>query len=353
MRRRLEDALKGKRFIKSAAKRVPGASEALKRAWVEARRLGERAMFAFSGPPDPAAAWLLASSGRSGSTWLGDMLAATPGVQQIFEPLDPRNSATYRQLMDWPPHLTPSAFRRHYLRPGADDPQWQAFWADVLGGRVRTYLTDYARSSFFPRRFLIKTIRANMMLGFIDARFHPAIILLARHPAAVINSMFYRVRATWPADARDLLMQEALVEDYLRPWVGEIEQISDGFEALAVWWAVENRVALSQMQGRRHYLIFYEWLSLRPQQEITGLLRWLGMTADAVPEALLHRYSRMTSVKQRQSTEQDVMKRLSAWQGELSADEQRLVSKWGERLEIPWFGAEPLPLLASGPRGGP
>ena len=340
-----------KRVVKRTVGRVPGATDAVKGAWVAARQLGERTVFAFSGPPAPTTAILLASSGRSGSTWLGDMLAAGPGVQQIFEPLDPRNSAVYRRLMDWPPGLTPSAFKRQYLRPDADAPEWVAFWEDVLCGRVRTYLTDYTRTSFFPKRFLIKTIRANMMLGFADERFHPRIVFLMRHPAAVINSMFYRVKAAWPADVQDLLAQEALVEDYLRPWVGEMERVSNAFEALAVWWAVENRVALAQLAGREHYLIFYEWLSLRPGEEMAGLLRWLGLPENATPPHLLHRYSRMTSVKQRQSQERDVMTRLSAWQRELTPAERAMVLKWAERLEVPWYGANVLPSGVSGARG--
>ncbi len=340
-----------KRWVKRATAHAPAAQEGVKRAWVEVRRLGERMQFAFTGPPDPASAWLLASSGRSGSTWLGDMLAATPGSQQIFEPLDPRNSKMYRELMAWPPGLTPSAFKRKYLRADADAPEWAALWEDVLRGRVRTYLTDYTRTSFFPRRFVIKVIRANMMLGFVAERFGPRIVFLMRHPAAVVNSMAHRVRARWPADVRDLLSQEALVEDVLRPWIGAIERVSDGFEALAVWWAVENRVALEQLAGRRHYRIFYEWLSLRPREEMAGLLRWLGMERDAVPESLLTRYSRMTSVKQRQSAEADVMRRLSAWQRELTPEEQRIVLTWAERLEVPWYGADGLPMGLSGAAG--
>ena len=344
--------MKPKQVLKQTVGVVPGASEALKRAWVEGRRLGERASFAFSEPPDPSTAILLASSGRSGSTWLGDMLAATPGTQQIFEPLDPRNSAVYRQLMAWPPGLTPSAFKRHYLRPDADAPEWAAFWGDVLRGRVRTYLTDYTRTSFFPRRFLVKTIRANMMLGFVADRFHPRVILLARHPAAVINSMFYRVKATWPADVQDILSQDELVADHLHPWMNELGSVRDGFEALAAWWAVENRVALAQLSGREHYLIFYEHLALRPREEMAKLLRWLGVDENAVPEALLHRYSRMTSVRQRESGEEDVMARLGAWRRELSSEEQRVALKWTERLEIPWYSGDVLPLAESGSGGG-
>jgi LPS sulfotransferase NodH len=339
-----------KRLIKRTARHIPGATRLSKRAWVEVRRLGERARFALAGTPPPGHAWLLASSGRSGSTWLGDMLAALPGVQAIFEPLDPRNSARYRQLMAWPAHAPSSTLRRHYLRPSECAPQWADFWQQVLQGHVRTYLTDYDRTSFFPQRFLIKSIRANMMLGFVDEHFHPPIIFLSRHPGAVINSMFYRVRASWPASAQAILRQEKLVADHLQPWVRQVEQVQDGFEAQALWWALENRVGSRQMHGREYFHIFYEDLALRPRQTMDALLRWLGAPPEALPQAMFQRLSRMTSVTQRQSVEDDAMKRLSAWQRELSTDEQRIVLQWAERLEIEWYDAGPLPRYTSGPR---
>ena len=340
-----------KKLIKGVASRTPGATPLLKRAWVESRRLGERALFVASAPPQPSSSIVLASSGRSGSTWLADILATLPQTQLIFEPLDPRNSITYRELMQWPAGLTPSAFKRQYLRPKANAPEWRAFWEDVLRGKIRTYLTDYSRTSFFPKRFLIKVIRANMMLGFVAEQFQPTLIFLMRHPAAVINSMAYRVKARWPAKAQDLLGQEALVEDFLRPWVTEIEQISDEFEALVVWWAVENRVALSQLQGKRHYLIFYEWLSLYPQDELARLCNSLDLGVISASTSLLYRYSRMTSQKQRASREKDVMTRLSAWQRELSKEEQSLVFRWMERMEISFYGAGVLPTHASSLEG--
>ncbi len=342
-----------KRIIKGGAAHVPGAERALKWAWVEARRVGERIAFAWNGPPASETAILLASSGRSGSTWLGDILAATPGTQQIFEPLDPRNAATYRQLMAWPPGLTPSAFKRQYLRPQAHAPQWEAFWEAIFQGRVRTYLTDYHRTSFFPRRFLIKVIRANMMLGFVASHFHPRIVFLMRHPAAVVNSMYHRVKAPWPADARDVLAQEALVEDFLRPWVAQIEQTPPGLPSLALWWAVENKVALNQLAHYPHYLVFYEHLSLDPRGEITPLLTHLGLPPESIPEPLLYRYSRMTSTRQRRAGAQDAMTRLQAWQKELSPEEQRWIFSWLERLEIPCYGTEVLPRCPSGPRNRP
>jgi len=330
---------------------TPRAQEVLKQAWTEARQMGERLAFARHGQPEPASAWLLASSGRSGSTWLGDVLAATAGTQQIFEPLDPRNSEVYRQLMKWPAGLTPSAFKRHYLRPDANAPAWAAFWDDVLRGRVRTYLTDYTRTSFFPRRFLVKSIRANMMLGFVAGHFRPRILFLVRHPSAVINSMFYRVRASWPADVQDLLSDENLVEDYLQPWAGIISQVRDGFEALAVWWAVENRVALTQLANVEYYLIFYEDIVLHPQETLSALFSWLDIPAEMISADVLRQFSRMTSVKQRQFQDNDKMKRLTAWQDELSLSEQRVILQWAERLEIPWYGADALPAIKSGPRG--
>jgi hypothetical protein len=39
---------------------------------------------------DPSQSILLAASGRSGTTWLGNIVAADPNTRIFFEPFDPR-----------------------------------------------------------------------------------------------------------------------------------------------------------------------------------------------------------------------------------------------------------------------
>ncbi len=320
-----------------------------RRAMVTARLSGERAKFAVRGRPHPGAAIVLASIGRSGSTWLADLLCAAPGIQQIFEPLHPETSAELRRLLHWQEKVG-ETYRRVYLRPSVEHPEWRAFLAKVLTGRVRNYRTDYARTSYFPDRYLVKFIRANLMLGYLYDCFQPQTILLTRHPCAVVYSRLRKVRSPWYADVSDLLRQAALVEDYLRPWLADIEKETDLLGAHAVWWAVENRVALQEMATRPHYLVFYETLYLHPRPTLDPLFAWLGLPSFDLPAQLVARSSRVARHRQHGAIEDEaaILAQLSDWQQGLTAEEQRRIVIWADRLEIPWYTMAALPAADGG-----
>jgi Sulfotransferase family len=298
--------------------------------------LVERLGLVFAGRPDPSANILLAGSGRSGTTWLMNVLASVPGTQKIFEPLHP-STPEVAALTGWVDDGI-SRVRLRYLRPKGQYPEWEGFLARLLSGRVRTAWTDYSwRSSYLPRRFVIKDIRANLMLGHIHENFKSRIVYLIRHPCAVIHS---RLRNGWRADVADLLCQEELVEDYLRPWIGEIEREKDAVGAHAVWWAVENALALHELEGRPHYRETYEDLSLEPYQRVQGLLRWLGLENASISDAAIQQPAWDGSLTPSYQTSSE---RLASWQKYLAEEEQHRILDWAYRLGILLYDEGALP----------
>ncbi|GMQ78951.1 MAG: hypothetical protein BMS9Abin02_1500 [Anaerolineae bacterium] len=262
-----------------------GMEEALKKFYVEGRMLGERSKFLIRGRPNPSDAILLAGSGRSGTTWIGNLIASGQGIQQIFEPLHPRFSVQIRHLTGWEVGQRPR-YQAHYMRSDEPHGEWSIYLNEVLSGRERNYWTDYHRTSYFPERFLIKTIRANLMLGFLSDQFSPKIIYVYRHPCAVVLS---RLKVRWRADVGDILSQDKLVEDYLQPWIGAIGRERDLLGAHAVWWAVENMVASRELESRPHYAVTYEALVQQPRLEIRKIWSWLGIQPIPIQKGLIER----------------------------------------------------------------
>lgn len=306
-----------------------GVGGFLRQAIVEARLLGEYSKFAFQGRPAPSEAIFLAGSGRSGTTWLTDVICALPGIQQIFEPLCPLQNTQVRFITGW--DKSDPYMRAVYLSPKANYPNWQEVWQRILTGRFRNYWTDYARNNYFPDRFLIKEVRANLMLGYIYNQFRPRIIYIMRHPAAVIHSRLTAPQP-WHADVTDLLQQKTLVTDYLQPWVSEIAAETSQLGAHAVWWAVENHVAMQQLQNIPHFFVYYEDLVMQPETVLTTLLPWLGY-AKMPPrvEKMLLRPSRMSHAT---VTYRDKQTRLSHWQQHLSPIDQQQVLLWANRFDL-------------------
>lgn len=311
-----------------------GLEGTLRRGYVELMRSGERLRFALRGEPEASSAIVLAASGRSGTTWLADVLSRAARAQHVFEPLEPRSIPAVRALTGWGEE---PRIRAWYLRAEEASPQWLRFWEDVLRGRVRNYWTDYKRTALLPRRFLVKVIRANLMLGFVHESFAPVILHMVRHPCAVIAS---RLQGRWQADVRDLLCQDALVEDFLRPWLPEIEAERDALGAHAVWWAVENAVAVRQLVGRGHHRVFYEDLQLAPRRQMQQLLSALDLDAPSPAYASLVRPSRTTSYESLGTT---AAQRLSRWRSLLGSKECRRILAWAKRFDLDWYDEDPLP----------
>ena len=298
----------------------------------------EQAYFTMRPCPHPSSTTLLAGSGRSGTTWLADMLTMGTRTQQIFEPLHPYWIPEVRKLAGWTKEL--HRMRLLYLRPDGVYPEWEALLTRVLSGRVRSWgWTDYQRTSYFPERYLIKMIRANLMLGYLYNTFHLPIIYIMRHPCAVTLS---RLQTKSFCNVGDLLAQETLVEDHLRPWVGEIEGARDRLGALAVWWAVENRVAQRQLQSIPHLLLTYEDLILEPEREFNRAFAFLGLTRLAPYAEAIQTPSRTS----RGAVYASAVERLGHWQNKLSDEEQKRILSWAHRLGVDLYDQGLMPTRA-------
>ena len=319
-----------------------GIDNFLRMAFVESRLVGERINFAVIGRPQTSSAVLLAGSGRSGTTWISDVLCALPGVQQIFEPLHPFWNANVRDITGWD-SFEPN-FQQIYLRAYEEHPFWLNHWEQILTGYYRNYWTDYVRTSWFPQRFLVKEIRANMMLEFLYRHFQLRIVYIMRHPCAVVQS---RLGVKWHANIQDILNQISLVDDFLKPWVSTIERERDLVVAHALWWAVENLVALRQLETIPHYLVFYEDLVLKPDETIVPLLDWLGY--DAVPVSVLKAFSKPSRMSSKRLSYHSEHDRLSRWQRSLPAVDQMRILEWVELLGLTMYNRYPLPQIQSGP----
>ncbi len=323
----------------------PPLKRAGKRVLAELALAGERLKFGLLGRPDASAAILMVGSARSGTTWLMNVLSSARGVQPIFEPLYPPYSPAVRELAGW--DARDPYIRGQYLRPGGVYPGWSALLGRILTGQERNYWTDFERKSLFPDRFLIKLIRANLMVGFIAETFRPAIVYTIRHPCAVVRS---RLELRWHAEVGDLLAQAELVEDHLAPFADGISRERDLLGAHAVWWAVENMVASRQLAGRPHYRLVYEEAALRPIETARRLAAWLNVELPRDLDPVTRRISRVTRKKYARLTGAE---RLALWQQELSTEEQRRILDWSHRLGISDYDHDPLPISlreSSGPR---
>jgi hypothetical protein len=207
---------------------------------------------------------LVAGSGRSGTTWLAEIINSRKSFRDIFEPFHPIKVKICRHFGN-----------RQYLRPMDDNLAYLDPARTIMSGRIRNIWTDaYNRRVICDRR-LIKEIRVNLILKWFRHHFpEMPIVYILRHPCAVVNS---RLQKQWSAQPEELLAQAALVDDHLHSFASIIKGVKSPFERHFVLWCIENYVPLRQLRGGDALVVFYEDLYTQPEREVARLSNYLGM----------------------------------------------------------------------------
>jgi hypothetical protein len=209
----------------------------------------------------------LAGSGRSGTTWVSDIINYKNEYRYVFEPFHPDKVEICKHF-EHRQYLRPEDRREEFLRPART----------IFSGELRSRWADRFHSRFVVRRRLIKDIRANLMLGWIRTNFpEMPIIFLLRHPCAVANS---KIKLGWKPDMDVFLSQRELVEDFLKPFEGEVRSAKTDFERHVFSWCVESYVPLAQLRRGEVHLAFYENLCEDPEGEVGRLFTFLDKDFD-------------------------------------------------------------------------
>ncbi len=227
----------------------------------------------------------LAGSGRSGTTWLSEVINYRNEYRYVFEPFYPDKVSICKDFRR-KQYLRLEDRREEYLRPART----------ILSGGLRNGWADRFNRKHVARRRLIKDIRANLLLGWMRANF-PGMpqILLLRHPCAVTDS---RLKLGWRDILDDTMEQQDLVEDFLQPLEEEIRNANTPFERSVFLWCIENYVPLRQLEPDSIHIAFYELLCTRPEDEVLRLFAFLGKDFD---DELYRNMKRPSSLSRRNS----------------------------------------------------
>jgi len=269
---------------------------------------------------------ILAGSGRSGTTWLGNIIAANPNVRILFEPFDPRRVPPVRGL----PLFA-------YARPEGDYPRWTEIVAPVLAGQVDNDWINRQGKRWWAWRRLVKTIRANLMLGWLDRTFHPKIVFTTRHPAAVVLS---RVKLGWEAHLDDFLVQPELVADYLEPFVDVVLAAKTPVQQHAAAWCIENLIPLRQMAAHNWIFCTYENLYRNPAAEANRVLTGLGIRQSWFTRRAINR---ITMVARPDSAVIKQKDPLTDWQHRLTPAEIDDILRMLDIFGLTLYGSDPMP----------
>ena len=249
-----------------------------------------------SGPPI-----LVTGAHRSGTTWVGRMLALAPGVQYVHEPFNPRTAAG----------LSPARFDRYFTvvtsenearyRPGLEQ---TIRFRYGLGVQLRSLrgVADVARTGrdlfrvqgarLTGKRPLVKDPIALLSAEWLAEAFGMNVVVLIRHPAAFAASL---KRLGWKHSFATFI-QDGRVPEVVRPYEAEIrEQAERPGEILAqaalLWRLLYNAVDGYRDRHPDWTFLRHEDASLDPVRTFEQLYERLGLALTEAGRAEIARSS--------------------------------------------------------------
>ena len=224
---------------------------------------------------------LVTGSHRSGSTWVGKMLALSPFVAYIDEVFNPdpghplSDRGTFKHAYTY---ITEENEDRYF--EGINDVLRFRFGprARRFGGLLpsRRFFYRWTVGAFSLPRPLLKDPIAAMSAEWLADRFGMEVVVLVRHPAAFAASL---LRMGWRFDFSVFARQERLMEDWLYPFEDRIRRPpTDPIDEAALAWLCVYHVLDGYVQRHPEWIVKrHEELASAPGREFAEVYERLGM----------------------------------------------------------------------------
>lgn len=300
----------------------------------------------------PARAPILVTGGhRSGTGWVGEMLAATPAppLAYIWEPFSLRARPGIRdvQIENWFTLVTPE--REEAFRAALSDTLRFRYHLTAELRSIRSpkdaarLVRDAARFARWRRRDAVPLVKdpiAVFSAEWLADAFGMDVIVMIRHPAAFVNSL---VRKGWHHPFAHFTDQPALMEQ-LEPYRDEIERFAAREQplfdqAVLLWLVIHHRIRT--YESRRPWTFLrHEDLSREPVAEFRTLYERLGLAWTPEVERTIREHSGAGNPDVSDdpaSHRRDSAVAIHAWRRHLSAHEVTAIRERTEPVAGAWY----------------
>lgn len=266
---------------------------------------------------------VLAGSPRSGTTWVLEILKNLSGYKALSEPLLRKQLRKYARDEN-------NFYERTYIPPSRSAPEQRHYLHRALSGQVgspRRWLFD-AKSDVrkliehgYKNKLIVKFCRINRMLNWFDEQFQVrGIVLIIRHPCAVVNSMLKWEHGWNDVSAQDKNQEESpiyikhLPESVQDTFAPVLDRISTPAEVLATTWCLDYYLPLMYSASQPWLLLPYERLVISGREELQRLANALEF--EVTEDMIRHLYT--PSLTARDRFEEDAEMQLSKWKHSLT-----------------------------------
>lgn len=289
---------------------------------------------------------LVTGAHRSGTTWVGKMLAADADTAYISEPLNVlhRPGVFRAQVKHWYTYINDEN-ASVYLPSFRELLQFQYHtWLEIKSIRSRRDFLRMGRDfhtffigSMHGQRALLKDPFAVFSTAWFAQTLNCQIVITIRHPAAFASSL---KRLNWHFDFHDLLNQPMLMRDHLEADRADMESIQpdDIIGQSALLWRMIYRFVHSARNLFPDFkIVRHEDLSLNPIARYKALYGTLGLTFnEKVKDTILNSSSsenpRELSQKKIYSVRLDSRANVDNWKKRLTSEEINRIRKMTESV---------------------
>ena len=294
---------------------------------------------------------LITGTHRSGTTWVGKMLAADACTAYISEPLNvlhrpgvfrARVKYWYQYISEENEHEYISAFEEllefdYHL------------WDELRSLRSKHDLLRMGRDFFNFYNGLMRGLRplfkdpfAVFSTQWFAKRLNCKVVITVRHPAAFASSL---KRLNWPFDFQDLLAQPLLMRDHLEPYREEMESVQPDDvigQAALLWKLVYRSVYRTHEQNPDFIVVRHEDLSRDPISGYRALYTALDLEfTPRVEKTILNSSSsenpRELSHKKVHDIRLDSRASVDNWKKQLTAEEVDRIHKVTEEVSTLYY----------------
>jgi hypothetical protein len=291
---------------------------------------------------------LVTGSHRSGTTWVGKMLATAPKLDYIHEPFKPGWSLPYTFTRSelWFPYIAGhngTEWERAVRKTLTFHYSWSHTYREAPGLKQAWKATDkwirWNSRRARGHRPLVKDPIALFATPWLADRFGLMPVVMIRHPAAFCSSIKIK---RWTFDWTHWSKQEELMETLLAPFADEIrakvEHNEDLIDQAILQWRVFHHVIELYRKERPEWLyVRHEDLSLDPVAGFKAMfahcqLEWTPESEKTVRESSDEGNLKDAAVagKSTHYVQLDSAKNIKNWQKRLSAEEISRIRKGTE-----------------------
>jgi hypothetical protein len=229
---------------------------------------------------------LVTGTHRSGSTWIGKMLAADATTAYVSEPLNilHRPGVFHTKVKYWYQYIcddNENEFLPAYQELLEFD---YHFWDEIRSLRSRHDFLRMGRDFYIfynglirGQRALLKDPFAIFSTPWFAKRLNCKVVITVRHPAAFASSL---KRLNWPFDFQDLLSQPLLMRDHLEPYRDQMQSVlpEDVVGQAALLWKLIYRSVHATLEQNPDFIVVrHEDLSRDPIPSYRTLYELLGL----------------------------------------------------------------------------